>query len=111
MDNLINPMVDTYWYTMEPITNRREMKGMEMAKGIGKENEPDVSIQRLNKLTYKVRSQSNSAKWYTVIKQYAKTYGENIRDGQWTCDCPDHIFRNVICKHIHAVIFSKLLRK
>ncbi len=89
----------------------REKRGLEMAKGIGRRDEPDVSIQRLNKLTYKVRSQSNSNTWYTVIKQYARQFGENIRDGKWTCDCPDHTFRNVQCKHIHAVIFSKLLRK
>jgi putative transposase len=89
----------------------REMKGLAMAKGIGKQNEPDVCIQRLNKLTYKVKSQTDASKWYTVIKQYAKTFCDNIRDGQWTCDCPDHCFRNVVCKHIHAVLFSKLLRK
>lgn len=89
----------------------RELKGLEMAKKIGRRNEPDVSIQRLNKLTYKVRSQSDSTKWYTVIKQYTKTMGENIRDGKWMCDCPDHAFRNVVCKHIHAVLFSKLLRR
>lgn len=96
---------------MQNVTDKREIKGLEMAKKIGQRNEPDVSIQRLNKLTYKVKSQTDASKWYTVIKQYAKTFGENIRDGQWTCDCPDHSFRHVICKHIHAVLFSKLLRK
>ncbi|HZD83338.1 MAG TPA: SWIM zinc finger family protein, partial [Nitrososphaeraceae archaeon] len=29
----------------------------------------------------------------------------------WTCDCPDFSFRHTECKHIHAVKFSKLLRK
>jgi putative transposase len=95
---------------MESI-NKREIKGLEMAKRIGRHNEPDVSIQRLNKLTYKVKSQTDAQKWYTVVKQYAKTFGENVRDGQWTCDCPDHTFRKLVCKHIHAVVFSKLLRK
>lgn len=96
---------------MESITDKRQIKGLEMAKGIGRRNEPDVSIQRLNKLTYKVRSQTDANKWYTVVKQYTKNFGENVRDGQWTCDCPDHTYRHVICKHIHAVLFSKLLRK
>lgn len=89
----------------------REMRGLEMAKGIGRRNEPDVSIQRMNKLTYKVRSQSDPQRWYTVIKQYARTFGENAKSGEWTCDCPDFTFRHVTCKHVHGVIFSKLLRK
>lgn len=93
------------------VPDRRQLKGMELASTIGMRGETDVAIQRLNKLTYKVRSQSDITKWYTVIKQYSRTFGENTRDGQWTCDCPDHTFRNVVCKHIHAVIFSKLLRK
>jgi transposase-like protein len=105
---------------MDNVAGRREMKGLEMAKGFGSKSNPDVTIQRLNKLTYKVKSQSNSDKWYTVIKQYAKTFGDNIRDGQWICDCPDFSFRAASkkdgmtdgkCKHIHAVMFSKLLRK
>lgn len=96
---------------MEPVTDARQIKGMEMAKGVGRRDEADVSIQRMNKLTYKVRSQSDSSTWYTVIKQYARQFGEGIRNGKWTCDCPDHTYRNVTCKHIHAVVFSKLLRK
>jgi putative transposase len=94
---------------MQDMTDKREIRGLEMARAIS--DKPDVSIQRLNKLTYKVKSQSDSTKFYTVVKQYGKTFGENVRDGKWTCDCPDHTFRNVICKHIHAVLFSKLLRK
>lgn len=112
MDTItINNHVDNIHVDMQAASNARELKGLEMAEGIGRRNEPDVSIQRLNKLTYKVKSQSNPEKWYTVVKQYAKTFGENIRDGEWTCDCPDHCFRKVVCKHIHAVLFSKLLRK
>lgn len=84
-----------------PITSR-EIKGMSMVNTIGRRNNPDVSIQRLNKLTYKVRSQTSPDIWYTVIKSYS--------DG-WTCDCPDYGFRHTECKHIHAVKFSKLLRK
>jgi putative transposase len=84
---------------MESVTNRREMKGLEMAREFN--TTPDVSIQRLNKLTYKVRSQSDPSKWYSVFK---------IING-WRCECPDFTFRHITCKHIHAVIFSKLLRK
>ena len=89
----------------------REMRGLEMAKRIGRRNEPDVCIQRLNKLTYKVKSQSQNGTWYSVVKQYGKNEGDHHQEGQWTCDCPDHTYRHVICKHIHTVLFSKLLRK
>jgi putative transposase len=91
-------------------SNAREVKGLEMANSIGQKGQPDVSIQRLNKLTYKVKSQSSTDRWYTVIKAESRN--------NWTCDCPDFTFRfakpNVTdkhCKHIHAVQFSKLLRR
>jgi hypothetical protein len=45
---------------------------------------------------YKVRSQFSKDKWYIIVKQHAKTFGDNIRDGQWTCDCPDRTFRKVV---------------
>jgi len=80
----------------------RESRGLAIANEIGRRNSPDVSIQRLNKLSYRVKSQTNHDMWYTVIKDY--TIG-------WICDCPDCTFRHVECKHIHAVKFSKLLRK
>lgn len=91
---------------METPTTARELKGLAMAREFN--STPDVSIQRLNKLTYKVRSQSDPSKWYTVFK---------IING-WRCECPDFTYRlsklsgqQSLCKHIHAVIFSKLLRK
>jgi putative transposase len=79
----------------------RETRGLALASTIGKRNNPEVTIKRYNKLTYKVKSQSSDT-WYTVIKSYSEG---------WTCDCPDYSFRHTECKHIHAVVFSKLLRK
>lgn len=89
------------------LSNQRQVKGLEMANAIGSESQHGVAIQRLNKLTYRVRSQSSADKWYTVIKEEARNH--------WICDCPDYTFRLVKeddkrCKHIHAVQFSKLLR-
>ena len=43
----------------ESAMTTREMRGMAIANEIGRRNNPDVSIQRMNKLTYKVKSQSN----------------------------------------------------
>jgi len=75
---------------------------MAIANEIGRRNNPDVSIQRLNKLTYKVKSQSSNDRCYTVVDTY--------NDG-WTCECLDFTFRHFECKYVHAVKFSKLLRK
>jgi hypothetical protein len=49
-------------------------------------------IEQINPQTYFVKSQ-NSRGGYSVT-----------RAGQsWVCDCPDHKYRQVDCKHIHAV--------
>jgi putative transposase len=56
-------------------------------------------IRRLDDSTYKVKSQSNNG-WYLVTKK-----GE-----EWVCQCPDHQFRQTVCKHIHSVLFSLTLR-
>ncbi|MGB8934048.1 MAG: hypothetical protein WCC17_02940 [Candidatus Nitrosopolaris sp.] len=64
----------------------REMRGLAIANTIGRRNNLDVTIQRLNKLTYKVRSQTSPDIWYSVIR----TYSEG-----WTCDCPDFTFMHL----------------
>jgi transposase-like protein len=56
-------------------------------------------IERLDPLTYHVKSQVGNGA-YKVAK----------RDGVWGCSCPDHVYRNVKCKHIWAVEFSLALR-
>jgi hypothetical protein len=45
----------------------RKMRGMEIANTIGNPSAKAVSIKRLNKLAYKVRSQTNIDQWYNVI--------------------------------------------
>ncbi len=57
-------------------------------------------VRRLTRHAYRVHSQSNG-KWYPV-----KWNGL-----EWDCECPDHIYRQVICKHIHAVKFSQEIRR
>ena len=56
-------------------------------------------IRRLDDSTYKVKSQSGNG-WYHVTKK-----GE-----EWTCECPDHTWRKVACKHIQSTLFSLMLR-
>ena len=57
-------------------------------------------IERIDDKNYKVKSQSSNIE-YDVIA------GER----GWLCSCPDHMFRGVNRKHIHAVEFSLELRK
>jgi transposase-like protein len=58
------------------------------------------TITQLDQITFLVPSQSKNAK-YLVHKN-----GED-----WTCECPDHQFRIVQCKHIYAVQLWLNLRK
>jgi transposase-like protein len=70
----------------------RVMRGQEIAKHEGQ-------IKRLDAETYQVASQSGHG-FYTVVR----------RDGVWGCSCPDHVYREVKCKHLWAVEFSLKLR-
>jgi transposase-like protein len=85
---------------MTTLEQPRQVRGLTIV-AIGEQ------IKRINKLSYKVKSQSNGI-WYSVEKKYGKTGKEK---GIWTCACPDHSYRKVTCKHIYAVLFSKQLRK
>ena len=67
-------------------------------------------IKRINKLHYRVKSQSDQTVWYDVVKQYGHNLGGH-EEGRYTCTCPDFRFRSVVCKHIYSVGFSKELRK
>jgi transposase-like protein len=62
--------------------------------------EASNQIKRVNEKEYAVLSQSNHGV-YEVLKT---SIG-------WMCQCPDHIYRGVKCKHIFAVEFSSQIRK
>jgi len=49
-------------------------------------------IKKITSIEYIVKSQS-SLKKYAVSKDM----------GNWHCECPDHTYRRVTCKHIFAV--------
>jgi transposase-like protein len=57
-------------------------------------------IKRLDAEIYQVNSQSGHG-LYTVVN--GGKYG-------WRCSCPDHIYREIKCKHIWGVEFSLKLR-
>lgn len=56
-------------------------------------------IKRIDERTYVVKSQSNHGE-YKVFR---------VAD-EWFCECPDHVYRHVKCKHIFAVEFSVSFR-
>lgn len=73
--------------------NIRETKGMAIAQNHNQ-------VKRVDSGTYTVKSQSNHGD-YKVFK---------VSD-DWFCECPDHVYRHVKCKHIFAVEFSVSLRE
>ena len=56
---------------------------------------PNVQILRLNDHHYTVKSQTTNRK-YDVL----------ATESGFICNCSDHIFRKICCKHIHGVEFS-----
>ena len=70
----------------------RQEKGQEIAK--------NGSIKRIDEFTYVVKSQSGHGE-YTIKKGKYDT---------WSCDCPDHYYRRVTCKHLIAVHISLAMR-
>ncbi len=74
-------------------TVNREQQGQLIAQNNG-------SVKRINEKEYVVNSQSNGG-----------TYHVHMSGLGWVCSCPDHKFRGVKCKHIHAVEFSFALRE
>lgn len=72
--------------------NPREEKGKAIAL--------KSDLIRVSDYQYRVHSQTSN-RTYDVVK-----VGTN-----WTCNCADHIFRKVCCKHIHAIEFSQKVRE
>jgi transposase-like protein len=78
--------------TEQPLSESRVMKAQAIVK-MGDQ------VKRLDDQTYQVTSQSGHG-FYSVVR----------RGRGWRCSCPDHIYREVKCKHIWAVEFSQALR-
>jgi len=73
-------------------SNEREEKGKQIAL--------KSDLIRVSDYHYRVHSQTSNRE-YDVIK---------VND-KWTCNCADHIFRHVCCKHAHAVEFSLKIKE
>jgi putative transposase len=73
--------------------NAREERGRSIAQLEGQ-------IRRNDATSYEVKSQSGKGIYQIIATEYG-----------WACACPDNQFRNVDCKHIHAVRLSLALRQ
>jgi transposase-like protein len=78
---------------MNAIENLREQRGLEIAH-------KESQINRIDSATYQVLSQSGNGE-----------YAVCLSEDEWRCECPDHRFRAVKCKHIWAVEFSFKMRE
>lgn len=74
--------------------NPRKLRGLEIV------TKHSNHITRIDNFNYEVLSQSKNGS-YLVSR---------VEDG-WICECPDHRFRGVKCKHIWAVEFSLKLKE
>ena len=80
------------------LTDPRELRGLAIL------SQPGTVIQE-NANEWDVRSQSIDA-YYHVTRTFQDRHARMRGQAVWTCTCPDHQTRNVICKHIHAVQLS-----
>lgn len=86
---------------MDQFNNPRELRGLKIL------SEPDT-IREVKKNHWMVKSQSGSGE-YEVTRKFVKGRdSQHLHD--WSCTCPDHTTRNVICKHIFAIQFSLKLK-
>ncbi len=65
----------------------------------GRQIKPD-QIAKVDEHTYTVRSQSSEGVYELMSTEHG-----------WICSCPDHMYRGVCCKHIHAVEISRRMRE
>jgi len=80
--------------SLNELQKLREERGLEIY------NSNRKSIRNVDAISYQVLSQSGNGS-YTVSKV----------NGEWVCECPDHKFRGLKCKHAWAVEFSIKMRQ
>jgi len=80
--------------SLKELEKLREERGLEIF------NSNRSHIKSVNAFSFSVLSQSGNGK-YSVSKV----------DGEWVCECPDHKFRGLKCKHAWAVEISIKLRE
>ena len=79
--------------TPEKLEKAREERGLEIAN-------KKSQITRIDATTYSVVSQAGNGQYVVCLSE-----------DEWRCECPDHRFRGVKCKHIFAVEISIRMRE
>ncbi len=88
---------------MRQLTNPRELRGLAIL------SQPDT-VSQISKNEWNVKSQFGNG-FYQVTRKFVSTKNRpRDRWHDWSCTCPDHTTRNVVCKHIYAVQFSLKLK-
>jgi transposase-like protein len=87
---------------MSQFNDPRELRGLKIL------SEPDT-IRNIDKNNWEVKSQSGNG-YYHINRFYKDRHAQMRGQAVWSCLCPDHQTRGVICKHIHAVQFSLKLK-
>ena len=78
--------------TLEELQQRREERGTIIAKG--------NQVSQIEENFYTVKSQSGKGE-YAIYRV----------DGEWHCECPDHTYRHVKCKHLYALEISLKMKE
>jgi transposase-like protein len=76
------------------------MQDLQTQRGLEIANKTN-HVLRINDYSYKVKSQSTKTIYYDIV----------VGELGWIYSCPDHKYRGITCKHIHAVTISLELRR
>ena len=72
----------------------RESRGLQIAQA------KESQVNRVEENFFTVKSQSGNG-----------DYAVFMVDGEWHCECPDHTYRHVKCKHLYALEFSQKMKE
>lgn len=73
---------------------QRESRGLQIAQ------QKESQVNRVEENFYTVKSQSGNGE-YAIFQV----------DGEWHCECPDHTYRHVKCKHMFALEVSQKMKQ
>ena len=80
---------------LETLEKVREERGLVIVQT------KESQVSQIEENFYTVKSQSGSGKEYAIYQV----------DGEWHCECPDHTYRHVKCKHLFAVEISLKMKE
>lgn len=85
---------------MHQLINPRELRGLAILS-------QQDTVNQVSKNVWNVKFQSTVGYYQVTCKYVSNAKTDHY---SWSCSCPDHTTRNIICKHIYAVQFSLKLK-